>query len=257
MHYGHPNGRFSMTRQFRLTAALSAAFVYAVIPQATAQQPGVPVAHNVSESGPEMSSNDAGLQARWTYQGRTFALFTTGPVDLRAAASGRVSGSGHLVLIEERDALRVFEWHGGMPQDLPADVRESIEIGAGQVARLTGQSPGRLPGSTLKGLPARSEDPSARVIQAGWLDGGVRVGLALRGRWTTTTRGLESRDSNAWFVVFAYDEQTRRSQRVQIVQDATGRLAATSFVNGAQATTDDATMAWAVASFGTLQRMMN
>jgi hypothetical protein len=213
---------------------------------------------NISDGGPEISSNSAGLQARWNDRGRHSALFLTGAIDLTRASSGRVAGDGNLVLVEETGRagdVRVFEWRSTSDRTLPGDVRRSLGVGARQLARLTGRGDAGYPGSTLSGLPAVSNDPSAQVVQAGWQSGDERFGVAIRGTWQRSNGVLASSDAAAWCVVFAVDRRSGQTRRVQISTDAAGLPTPRSFVNGVESAADDAAKAWAVDALRNLQAM--
>ncbi|MEP7346870.1 MAG: M56 family metallopeptidase, partial [Gemmatimonadaceae bacterium] len=118
------------------TALASAVITPVAVSAQSAQQVS---AFNISNGGPEISSNGAGLQARWNDHGKHSAMFLSGDVDLREVASGQLRGSGRLLLIEEEGTgIKVFEWQSGQPEVLPTDVIRSLVTGAGQLERLTG-----------------------------------------------------------------------------------------------------------------------
>jgi beta-lactamase regulating signal transducer with metallopeptidase domain len=209
---------------------------------------------NISSSGPEISSNGAGLQARWSEGPRHLAMFVTGAVDLSGVAAGRLSGTGRLVLIEERgnrDAgIDVFEWTPEVVGPLPAGVRRSIGVGASQLAALSGRH-GSFPGSSLSGLPAWSDDPSAHVIQAGWLIDDVRFGLAMRGTWRAEGGALASTDPSAWLVLFSHEEQATE-RRMQVARRADGGLQARYFETGEERRVDAAAWRWTTGALDAL-----
>jgi hypothetical protein len=281
----HLNGRSSMTRSVgigaaselkerirwivgerrpgigraRLAAALvaaCAASITAVLCEPVAADGQTSVTSvNVSTSGPEVSSNGSGLQARWSENGLHRALFLTGQVDLTDAGAGLVSGDGAIVLIDETaNGVSIFEWRPQAGVVLSERVRRTLSVGARQLARLTdGHSKG-LPGSTLSGLPAVSEDPSARVVQAGWRSGDRRYGLAMRGNWGLTGDEPTSGDSRAWFLVFDVDPRTGATRRGQIVGDGGTRTLAI-FSNGSPATPTDEARAWVAAALRSFQKL--
>jgi len=209
---------------------------------------------NISSSGPEISSNSAGLQARWSEGRRHLAMFVTGAVDLTDVAAGRLAGTGRLVLIEEngnRDAgIDVFEWTPEAVGPLPTGVRRSISVGASQLAALSGRH-GTFPGSSLSGLPAWSDDPDAHVIQAGWLIDDARYGLAMRGTWRIEGGALESTDPSAWLVLFAHDEHAT-ARRLQVARRVDGRLQARFFEDGEERLLDSAAWRWTTSALETL-----
>jgi beta-lactamase regulating signal transducer with metallopeptidase domain len=234
-------------------ASLPAAIVLPTTAQAAPHANGP--ALNLSDGGPEISSNDAGLQARWVEGGRHHAMFLSGGVDLSQVASGQVRGTGGLVLVQENDVgIDVYEWSPAHAVPLPTDARRSLATGARQLSALSGRRT-RFPGSSLSGLPAWSDDPVAHVIQAGWLDGGLRFGLVLRGAWQVAGDRLLSNDPAGWLVLFAYDPRQLTSRRVQMARDGNGRLHEALFIDGAPAPVDDGSGQWALSALRVLSRV--
>ncbi|MEP7346925.1 MAG: hypothetical protein ABI877_16770, partial [Gemmatimonadaceae bacterium] len=134
------------------------------------------------------------------------------------------------------------------------DVIRSLVTGAGQLERLTGGHRG-FPGSSLSGLPAWSDDPSARVVQAGWLEGGERYGMALRGKWRASRDSLESQADEAWLVLFAFDPRRGTVRRLEIQRDKTRAFVSAYLVNGVPAPYDRRARDWSIAAFRLLQLM--
>jgi len=92
------------------------------------------------------------------------------------------------------------------------------------------------------------------VIQAGWLDGRVRYGFALRGPWREGRAGLESDDADGWLVVFAYDQRRQTVRRLEIQSNARGG-GARYLENGIPMSYDKSVRDWALSAFRLLQRM--
>lgn len=210
---------------------------------------------NISSGGPEISSNAAGLQARWVVDGRHTGMFITGVVDLDDVLAGLTSSdAGSFVIAQESDDhLLTYEWPNAAPP--PAWVRESLRLASGQLRRLqplggqetptasSAPEPPRFPGSTLFGTPARSDDPTARVIQAGWIESQRRVGVFMRGRWNSV-RGRPVTDERvAWLDAFVWD--AGRLTRITISRSARGDLETRMVRDNRPALVDEAALAWA------------
>jgi hypothetical protein len=231
---------------------------------------------NVSTGSPEASSNRAGVQARWKDRGRVAALFITGFVDLSSASIGHLRGDGSLVLLEETgQTLQVYEWQSQVGGTLPDVARRALAVGADQLTRVslmapplpqantsstptptsTGDYEKTLPGATLQGLPAVSDDPTAAVVQAGWRSGDERLGLAARGRWRVVHGGVSTGDSPAWFVVFAVDLRTGDTRRLQITPDVHDGFMTRGFANGQEVPIDAAARQWAAETLRAFQRI--
>lgn len=214
-----------------------------------------PTTLNISSGGPEISSNAAGLQARWVVDGRHTGMFITGVVDLDDVLAGlTASDAGSFVIAQESDdRLLTYEWPNAAPP--PAWVRESLRLASGQLRRLqplegretptpsSAPEPPRFPGSTLFGTPARSDDPTARVIQAGWIDNQRRVGVFMRGRWSAMRGRPVSDDRVAWLDAFVWD--AGRLTRITISRSARGDLETRMVRDNRPALVDDAALAWA------------
>lgn len=207
---------------------------------------------NISSGGPEISSNGAGLQARWNDHGRHSAMFVTGDVGLGDVASGKLQGAGRLLLVQEKTTggIDVFEWQGGQSNELPEAVRQSLVTGAGQLQSLSGRHRG-FPGSSMTGLPAWSDDPNAHVVQAGWKEGSVRYGVALRGTWQNGRERLESETADGWLVLFAFDTRRGSVRTLEIQPD--GQVS--YHVNGVASTYDARVHDWSADAFRLLQRI--
>ena len=93
-----------------------------------------------------------------------------------------------------------------------------------------------------------------RVIQAGWLDGDARYGLAVRGTWSAAGHALSSNDGRAWLVLFAYDRRHQTVRRLQIRRDERGRLSEEEFIDGRPTPIDEASRSWVLSSLRTLRR---
>lgn len=228
-------------------AALSEPVVIALQPQATSL--------NISSGSPEISSNSAGLQARWVEAGRHRALFLTGDIDLLDAGIGQLRGRGSIVLAEETSSgVSFFEWRSQADGAVPEQVRRTLSVGAGQLARLRGGPSQGFPGSTLSGLPAVSNDSTEQVVQAGWLSDEHRYGLAMRGQWRVNGGELTSAHPRAWLVVFAVDTRSGETRRVQISRGAGNAPTLAVFSNGLPVGASVEVRAWAAAAYRTLQR---
>ena len=205
---------------------------------------------NLSDGGPEVSTNAAGLQARWVSGGRHGGLFVTGEVDLaRVLGDPAAAGPGLLVVAEEsEEGLRSYQWPGSGPP--PAWVRRALGLARIQLGRLVqpseteAPSAPRLPGSVLVGTPARSEDVGARVIQAGWIEGGSRYGMFRRGGWRVEA-GRPVAGPGAWLDVFRFDPVTGVVERVTI-PETSGPPTATR--NGVSVMPDGHTWRWVTAA---------
>lgn len=185
---------------------------------------------NVSNGGPEISSNSAGVQARWVVNGRHAGIFVTGEVDVIKVLRSENAGTGTLVVIEEWDeGIRIYRWPA--ERSAPAWVREALSVAAEQLVGLPQHGDGRTPseapvarpgsrvrrpGSSLTGLPAFSNDPGAGVVQAGWLDHGKRVGFFVRGRWSRSGDTITSSDRSAWLYAFRVDPMTGEIEEMMI-----------------------------------------
>ena len=249
-------------RQALATAALGALGMVSigVTPRFAAPQfvASGPTTLNISTGSPEISSNAAGLQARWVVNGRHTGMFITGMVDLDDVLAGvSLSDGGSLVIAQETgDGLVTYEWpNGGSP---PAWVRESLRLASGQLRRLAPlqdrdqttpravvTSTERLPGSMLFGTTARSDDPAARVIQAGWVENERRFGVFMRGRWETAAGRLTSDDAIAWVDAFVWDARGAELTRVTITRSPRGELQTRSLRGNQVAVPDADMLAWA------------
>jgi hypothetical protein len=180
---------------------------------------------NLSNGGPEISSNGAGLQARWFVEGRPVGAFITGPLDLRQIVETNApSGPGSFEIIAERATGTItYSW----PEDgiAPRWVRTALQTAPAQLAGLPrhgGATPAapRGPGSrsTMEGLPALSEDPGQRVVQAGWIEGGYRYGVFARGGWTEDDGRVDSGDAPAWLWIFRYDPVDGRREVFSVLR---------------------------------------
>ncbi|NOT08141.1 MAG: hypothetical protein HOP28_08040, partial [Gemmatimonadales bacterium] len=232
----HPSKRVLRTAGMAAVCLGAGAATLAPRPAAVAGSPESTL--NVSSGGPEISSNAAGVQARWVTNGRHVGIFINGPVDLKRLLDRESpSGAGSLVVLEEWGAgVRAYRWPDG--GRAPEWVRGVLRTAADQLANLPrhsgkgrplaptpGASPSaRRPGSSLTGLPAFSSDPGAGVVQAGWIEEGRRYGIFARGRWSVSGGGVESGDRPAWLHAFRYDPVARVTEEVTIERDATGSL---------------------------------
>ena len=229
----------------------------AVTPRFAAPQFGVSGAStmNISNGGPEISSNAAGLQARWVIKGRHTGLFITGMVNLDDVLTNRAgSEAGSLVIAQESDrGLLTYAWPNA---DAPPPwVREALRVapsqlrglpehgGGGQPApRAETPRPPRVAGSVLSGTPALSDDPSADVVQAGWVDDHRRVGVFMRGRWTVIAGRPVSDDASAWLDAFVWD--SGRLTRLTITRPR-GDVESRMLRENQAAVVDDAALLWA------------
>jgi hypothetical protein len=111
----------------------------------------------------------------------------------------------------------------GLPQVLPPDGSGSQRPGG--TPRALMPRPGsprkgsRGTGSTQRGLPALSQDSTAAVIQAGWLEDGRRYGVLARGLWRVGRRAdLVSDQSDSWLVAFEVDNATGSVTLLQAIR---------------------------------------
>lgn len=197
--------------------ALGLAFAAATPRLAVPQFAGTPASTlNISSGGPEISSNAAGLQARWVVNGRHTGMFITGVVDLDDVLAGRspADGGSFVIAQESDDGLLTYASPNAGPA--PVWVRESLRLASRQLRDLPSHGEGqptpaaaprapRLPGAMLVGTPARSDDPTARVLQAGWVENRRRFGVFMRGRWSTSGGRPRSSDAVAWLDAFVWD----------------------------------------------------
>lgn len=221
------------------------------IPQLPTQFPELRSTLNLSTSGPDVSSNAAGLQARWVEERLHRGLFITNDPEYLAIRDGVVPARGSAMLVVERERLTEVATFGpGERLPLPTEIRESLRrsVASFQTASAApGASPTPPPAdedrpayrSMQVGLPAVSDDPGLEVIQAGWLQGGVRYAIMVRGPWRLHKDQLLPNDSGSWLVLQAVDVRTGGTRRVEVrVQDRR------FLVNDIPTAMDAATEAW-------------
>jgi hypothetical protein len=96
----------------------------------------------------------------------------------------------------------------------------------------------------MLGLPAWSVDPGAGVMQAGWEEGGARMGMVVRGRVVVDRSGRPSlRSPDAWLAAFEWDRERGALRSVEVLPGAGGALVAHS-VDGVASPFDAEAAAW-------------
>jgi hypothetical protein len=103
----------------------------------------------------------------------------------------------------------------------------------------------RVAGSTLVGAPALSTDPTSQVVQAGWVEGGRRYGVFLRGRWRSDNGRPATDDPRGWLDAFSYDASSGVVTRMTFQRTPAGPLDIRRLAGGTDAPVDAAALAWA------------
>lgn len=233
--------------------------------QSATQSPEATGTMNVSDGGRDVSSNLAGVQARWSVDGAQHGLFLTGPTLDETIHGARMAPTDRALLLREvAGEMQVVELRAGQTLDLDpamlAALRRSVPDSPGHAEGPPSRAPeasgsparaGRGARSAQLGLPALSDDPSARVVQAGWLQSGVRYGVMVRGTWALQAEGPRSPDADAWLVVYGSDLTSGRSQ--WIVYRGGEALAR---MNNPDGSLDDAASRWGAAVFSAFRMLV-
>ncbi|MFW6202323.1 MAG: M56 family metallopeptidase, partial [Gemmatimonadota bacterium] len=92
---------------------------------------------NVSDGGADLSTNAAGLQTRWSEDGRHAGVFVTGDVDIGRVLAGEADASaGQSVVAMSEDAsgrIRAFAWPGDAIEQAPW-ARRTLAIAARRIS---------------------------------------------------------------------------------------------------------------------------
>lgn len=233
------------------------------VPQLPTGFPDLQSTMNLSTSPPDISSNAAGLQARWVEGTLHRGLFVTQDPGYLTIHTGVVPPRGSAMLVMEREHdTEVTTFGPGDRVTLPEEILRSLQrtVTAFQSEHAgSGSTPTPAPPakqyrpahrSVQLGLPAVTDDPGLAVIQAGWLQGAARYAIMIRGPWRLYQDQLLPNDSGSWLVLQAVDTVTGATRRVEVrVQDR--RL----LVNDAPAAMDAATESWLSNVYRVLQTL--
>ncbi|HVS03679.1 MAG TPA: M56 family metallopeptidase [Thermoanaerobaculia bacterium] len=231
----------------------------AVQPVRAGRAEPVPLAGGVSPAAaaaPGAIASWQPQQLRWAHRGAAGAFFLEGELDLARLAAGEPwLGPGGLLVwfqrgsdgswkslgaYEEGGRLRGWGRAGGTSGFDPAaaelvrtaralapDWRDLAGTFLGPLDPLATR-PGRRPlgssGSNILGVPGSSRDPGAGVLQAGWYEGGERVGVFVRGPVELGAAGdaLAGLPADGWLAAFGWDASARRLRLVEALPGPAG-----------------------------------
>jgi beta-lactamase regulating signal transducer with metallopeptidase domain len=196
-------------------------------------------------------------QLRWARGGEAAGLFLEGAVDLDALVQqGSLPGPGGFLVWFERDgaggwkSLAATGREGGGqvtgrdglipdPERAMAALRASLarvapdwreypdtSIGAlGWTPELRGRPRLDFSGSVILGVPGTSRDPDTGTLQAGWYEGGERIGVFTRGPLEIDPTGptLVRLAEDGWLAAFGWTAATGRLRVIEVFPGAGGR----------------------------------
>lgn len=211
-----------------MTALGLAVLLIVPVGRSVPQVPEATSTMNISDGDRDVSSNLAGVQARWSIRGSQRGLFFTGTSIDSTIRAGRVAATDRVLVLREKDGgVDVVELRAGNDLDVDpvmlSDLRRivpRIDPGVPDGQSPTPAPPAPAPSTATPqgaraaqvGLPALSDDPAERVIQAGWVQDGVRYAVMARGDWALRGESPSAADRRAWLVVYGTRLSDGRSQ---------------------------------------------